>query len=131
MNYIAGILLLYIKDERLAYLCLLHIMFKFNWRRIYLSNMVELVRLIRVLNKRLEKEVPAVYKHFRKYEVNMEGLFSHIFLSIFVYYSPIQFATRIFDLFLLDKEEALISCMVKVIKLMETKILSFSSMVVT
>jgi len=59
----------------------------------------------------------------------MEGLFSHIFLTVFVYCSPIEFAIRIFGLFLLDKEEALISYTVKVIKLMETKILSFNSVV--
>jgi hypothetical protein len=59
----------YIKDERLAYLCFLHLMYKFNWRRIYLSNMVELVRVILVLIKRLEKQVPAAYKHFKAHGV--------------------------------------------------------------
>jgi len=44
-------------------------MFKFDWRRIYLGNMVELVKLIDKLTERLEREVPVVYKHFKKHEV--------------------------------------------------------------
>ena len=69
MNYIAGLLLKCIQDECLSYLCFLHIMFKFDWRRIYLGNMVELVKLIDKLTERLEREVPVVYKHFKKHEV--------------------------------------------------------------
>ena len=70
MNYIAGILMICLKDEKDAYLCLLYIMYKFNWRRIYMSDMKELLILIDVLVNRIKDEVPSVYDHFIKYEVS-------------------------------------------------------------
>ena len=85
MNYIAGILLRYIKDERLAYLCFMHIMYKFNWRRIYLNDMMELVNLILCLTKRLEEQVPAVYKRFKEHEVTLNFIIDQYGRTILIY----------------------------------------------
>lgn len=129
MNYIAGMLLLHLEDERLAYLCFLYVMFENNWRELYTPNMKRLHSLIDELTLRLKKRVPAVYEHFRKQDVSMVGLFSHIFLTAFVYKAPLEFSVRMFDLFLLDKEEALISCVVKIMNLMQERILEHQSLV--
>jgi len=59
----------------------------------------------------------------------MVGLFSHIFLTGFIYNTPLELATRIFDLFILDKEDALIYCLCKIIGLMKDKIIEIDSIV--
>ena len=82
------------------------------------------------LTLKLKHSVPEVYKYLQKNEVSIIGIFSHVFLSAFIYKSPLEFAIRIFDLFLLYKEEALISCLVKIIGLMKEEILSQNSMVI-
>jgi len=129
MNFIAAMLLLHLRDERLAYLCFLYIMFEHNWRLLYTSNMQLLYSLIDQLTMRLKEEVPRVYKHFKGGDMSVMGMFSHVFLTAFVYRTPLEFSVRVFDIFLLDKEEALISTLVKIIKLMQERILEYQSVV--
>ena len=63
-------LLLYLQDEKEAYLCLLYIMLENNWRELYVTGMQRLIELVQELSKRIEAEVPAVHKHFKYYEVS-------------------------------------------------------------
>jgi len=104
-------------------------MFEHNWRLLYIPNMQRIYSLIDQLTMRLKKEVPRVYKHFKKEDINVMEMFSHVFFTAFVYKTPLELSVRIFDIFLLDKEEALISTLVKIIKLMQEKILEYQSFV--
>jgi len=62
-------LIIQLKNEKLAYLSLLHIMVENNWRALYISGMERLLVMIEKLNERLELEVPEVYTHFKTHQV--------------------------------------------------------------
>ncbi len=82
MNYIAGMLLLQLNDEKLAYLCLLYIMYENNWRELYVPGMEKLFAMINKLSRRLEKTEPDVYAHFHKKFDNYEARFDRLFGNI-------------------------------------------------
>ena len=61
MNYIVGVILLYVKGERAAFFCLYHIMQNNAWRELYINGMPKLRNLIIQFEDKLCKEVPEVY----------------------------------------------------------------------
>ncbi len=69
MNYIAAMLLLYVKDEEAAFLCMLDIMARQNWGRIYVDELQGLVALVEKLRLRIRSEVPKVYAKFAEFDV--------------------------------------------------------------
>ncbi len=61
----------------------------------------------------------------------MTGAFSHLFLTLFIQNVKIEYATRVFELFLLDGEDVLISAMVRIIHLMRAQILALDDYIVS
>ena len=49
--------------------------------------------------------------------MEVEGTFSPHFMTLYVYLTPIEIATRLFEIFLLDGENALIRMLLKMIAL--------------
>ena len=129
LNYVAAMILLYINKEELAFFTLVHIMYNFDWRQVYTEEMPKLTILIDLFISKLEMYLPKVYNHLRVLEVDISGLFSHVFLSIFIYCTPLSLAVRIFDLFMLEKENALISVAINMLRIMKEKIMTYNSMV--
>jgi hypothetical protein len=58
MNYLAGLLLIEIKDEVKVFWCLLSLLFKRNWRMIFEENTPKLMNLLSLIHDRLEKDDP-------------------------------------------------------------------------
>ena len=59
-----------------------------------------------------------------------EVVFSGLFMTLFVYQTPFEVATRLFELFIVDGvngEKILIKLILKMIELTEKKILSFTN----
>ena len=57
-------------------------------------------------------------------EISLVPVFSSIIATIFIYDSPEQVATQIFDVFLLDGEQVIFTLLLKMIELKEEKILN-------
>jgi len=129
INYVAAMLLLHINKEELAFFTLVHIMYNCEWRGIYMEDMPKLTALLKQLSKEIKKHLPEIYSHLKKLEVDIAGLFSHIFLTIFVYRAPFDLAVKIFDLFLLEKENILISATINSLRICKDQILAYNSMV--
>lgn len=129
MNYIAAMLLTHISNEELAFLVFTHLMRAKRWRELYLESMIKLHSLLQLLAKELKRRLPEVYSHLLKLGMELNGLFSHIFLTGFIYRTPINLATRIFDLFIIGHEKVLIATLINMLRIMQHKILSFDSMV--
>ena len=60
--------------------------------------------------------------------MEVEGTFSPHFMTLYVYLTPIEIATRLFEIFLLDGENALIRMLLKMIALKQKSILSKQDM---
>ena len=129
LNYVAAMLLFYIDKEELAFFTLVHIMYNYNWRLLYIENMPKLNPLIKDLSTQIEKHIPDVFEHLKKMDIDMIGLFSHIFLTAFIYRTPFLLAVRIFDLFMFEREKSLITVTVNMLRLMKQKVLLYDSIV--
>jgi hypothetical protein len=129
MNYVVAMLLKYIEDEELAFNLFTHLMKGANWRELYLEPMNRLHDLLNLLGKELKRYLPNTYAHLLSLGMEFNGLFSHIFLTAFIYRTPIKLSTRIFDLFIIGHEKVLIGIILNMLRVMEDKVLAFDSMV--
>ena len=124
LNYIVGLLLFYIPDEEQVFWCLYSLMQKRNWRQVYTFNFPKLKSLTRLLEERLKQEFPRVLRHLNDNCLEVEGTFSPHFMTLYVYLTPIEIATRLFELFILDGEMALVRILLRMIELKQKKIMA-------
>lgn len=129
MNYVAAMLLRYIQSEEQAFLVFVSLMETGGWRELYQVSMARLHQLLDLLAKDLKRRLPNTFSHLAKLGLEFSGVFSHIFLTGFVYRTPMKLATRIFDLFIVEREKVLIGTAVNMLRMMERKVLAFDSMV--
>lgn len=94
-----------------------------NWRLVYTKNFPKLKSMCKVLEERLHHEFPRVLKHLKRCSLEVEGTFTPHFMTLYVYLTPIEIATRLFELFILDGETALIRVLLRMIELKQKKIL--------
>jgi len=118
MNFIVGLLLFYIPaDEESVFWCLHQLMQKKNWRLVYTHNFPKLKSMTRLLEKRMQREFPRVLAHLKENYLQIEGTFSPHFMTLYVYLTPVEIATRMFEIFLLDGDIALIRVLLHMIEL--------------
>eukprot|EP00826_Nyctotherus_ovalis_P002371 TRINITY_DN10469_c0_g1_i2.p1 TRINITY_DN10469_c0_g1~~TRINITY_DN10469_c0_g1_i2.p1 ORF type:complete len:343 (+),score=57.76 TRINITY_DN10469_c0_g1_i2:184-1212(+) len=123
MNYLAGVLLLYIPDESLAFALLADLMQRLNWRTLYVKEMPKLVELINTLHTSIKERLPELYTHLSQHDVNPFSVFSHLFLTTFLHATPFSFGVRIFELFLIAGEEVLVECAMGIMAAMKGEIM--------
>jgi len=57
--------------------------------------------------------------------LEVEGTFSAHFMTLFVYLTPIEIATRLFELFIMDGEKALVRVLLRMIDLKQKTIMQY------
>ena len=97
---------------------------KKNWRQVYTHNFPKLKSLTRLLETRLAKEFPKVLRHLKANYLEVEGTFSPHFMTLYVYLAPVEIATRLFEIFILDGEIAIIRVILRMIELKQKNILA-------
>lgn len=65
----------------------------------------------------MQMEFPRILKHLTENFLEISGTFSPLFMTLFVYMTPFDVATRLFELFILDGELVLIRVLLKMIEL--------------
>jgi len=124
LNYVVGMMLFYIEDEEQVFWCLFSLMQKkWQWRWIYKEGLPKLQSLLALLNERMQMEFPRILSHLAENYLEVAGTFSPLFMTLFVYMTPFDVASRLFELFLLDGELVLIRVILKMIELKQRKIL--------
>jgi hypothetical protein len=73
-------------------------------------------------------EFPKVMKHLTNNYLEVYGTFSPLFMTLFVYMSPFESASRLFEMFILDGEMVLIRLLLRMIEVKEKKILTLVDM---
>lgn len=66
VNYLAAILLIHIDDEEQAFWCLVHLLYRRNWRMIYDNNTPKLISLLELLRDRMMSEIHEVLEHIEE-----------------------------------------------------------------
>lgn len=123
MGFIAGILLMHMHSEELAFWAFVGVMDNKNWRRIYEVHTPKLFELLAVLTDDIKIILPRVYQHLQNYEFEF-SIFARYFLTICSYKVPLKLAVRIMDVFLLEGEDKLIKIIIKLLYLKQLKILT-------
>jgi hypothetical protein len=62
-------------------------------------------------------EFPRILKHLQNNCLEVSGTFSPLFMTLFVYMTPFDVATKLFELFIIDGELVLIRVLLKMIEL--------------
>ena len=73
-------------------------------------------------------EFPRILKHLNENYLEILGTFSPLFMTLFVYMTPLETASRLFELFLMDGEHVLLTIILRMIELKQRKILSLSDL---
>ena len=70
-----------------------------------------------ILRDKLEVENPKVMHHLIENCLEIEMTFTPHFMTLFVYLTPIEIATRLFEIFILDGEMAIVNVILRMIEL--------------
>ena len=110
MNFITAMLVRNIREEEDCFWCLVYIMFEHNWREIFDEKSSKIAVLLNDLSNYIKKRHPKVFRHMELDEhVTFEASFSSQIITLFIYDAPFEVATRIFELFLLDGDRAIVA----------------------
>ena len=125
MNYIVGLMLFYIRDEEQVFWCLVSLMHhkSRNYRSVYIDGFPKLQSMSKILEQKIKLNYPEVLAHLEENSLQIEGTFSAFFMTLYVYRTPLEIATRLFEVFIIDGDMALIKCILKSIGLRKRKIL--------
>jgi hypothetical protein len=118
-------MLFYIEDEEQVFWCFVALMHDKirNWRAVYTEGFPKVKSMCKVLEQKIKYNFPDVLKHLKYNGLEIEGTFISFFMTLYVYRTPLEIATRIFEIFILDGETALIKALLRVIELRKRKIL--------
>ena len=123
-NFIAALLILELQDEELAFWTFVNIMTEKNWRLVFVENTPKLMEMLGRLKQDLTKRFPLIWRHLCEHEVLVESVFSQAFITLFIYYTKVQLAKRIFEIFLVEGELMIFRMITKMLKLNRDKILA-------
>ena len=71
----------------------------------------------------MQREFPKVLKHLKVNYLEIYGTFSPLFMTLFVFMTPFDSASRLFEIFILEGETVLIKLLMRMIELKERKIM--------
>lgn len=80
------------------------------------------MQLIDIVEKRLETHYPAVSTHLKQNDFTVSAAFSPLFITLYIYQIDHYYAMRIFEMFILDGEEALLRVLYRMLDLKQEKI---------
>ena len=96
---------------------------KRNWREVYTNDFPKMKEMSRFLQERLEEDNPEVLDHLNANCLVVEGTFTPHFMTLFVYMTPIEIATRLFEVFILDGDLAIVRILLRMIDLKQAELL--------
>jgi len=137
MNFLVGTLIYYMHLERTekdyyildpdfesdVFWILVHIMQEKGWRDVYKDNTPKLVELLARLEDGIKRDLPRLHQLFEENAL-IPACLSQYFLTLMFYNSPLRFAKRVLDMFLLVGEDIIIDLLLKMLSLCEEDILA-------
>jgi len=79
--------------------------------------MPKLMSLIEFVEQKLEAEYPKLSQHLIDQDFTVSAAFSPLFITLYIYQIDHIYAMRIFEVFILDGEEALLRVLFKMLDL--------------
>ena len=124
MNFIAGALVSYIDEEKIAFYIFLTFIDDIELNLLYLKNMPDYSIRVYQLNYFIKKFFPKLNVHFKKNQINPDIFFSKWILAIFSSYLPFDVLCKVWDVFILDKWKAIFKFSMAFLAIMEEELLT-------
>lgn len=70
-----------------------------NWREVYRDGMTKTLELLRYFKIKMQTEALEIYEHIMSQGLDLQMCFDHAFITILLYYTPVDFSKRILDIF--------------------------------
>lgn len=83
LNFVAGMIIMNIEDEALAYAVLIKLMEKNDWNRLYIEQTPKLFELVYKIRFYMNKELPKLIKYFDQIILSLEPLLASPFFTLF------------------------------------------------
>lgn len=80
------------------------------------------------LESLMEKHTPKILYRIKELELDLNMCFAQYYLTLVIYNTPIEFATKILDLFLLEGERVIHSIILKMLIACQERILQIDDM---
>ena len=97
---------------------------KKDWRLVYTNGFPKMIELSNSLEASLQRKFPEVLAHLQESFIEIYGTFSPHFMTLFIYSTPIEISTRLFEIFIIDGENALVNLLLKMIELKTDELLA-------
>ena len=75
------------------------------------------------MEKKLEKDYNEVFEHLKDNDFTVSAAFSPLFITLYIYKIEHFYAMRIFEMFILDGEEALLRVLYRMLDLKKDNII--------
>ena len=97
-------ILLKVDDESVAFVILIRLLKKDEWRRFYLGDTPKLFEVSKIIKKFINKQMPKVHKLLKKKKVLLEPLIASCFITLFSNMIDVEQATKVMERFMLIGE---------------------------
>ena len=124
MNFIAGALINFIDDEERCFWIFLSFIDNIDMNNLYTKNMPDYSIRVYQLNYYIKEYFPELSIHFKKHQINPDVFFSKWILTIFSNYLPFDVLYKVWDVFIIDKWQAIFKFSLMILNSMKDKLIT-------
>lgn len=104
MSFLGAMLLFYMEDAYTAFKCLANILNTHFFTSLFMMDIPQILRHVRVYNVLFEMHMPKLFNKFTEFGISAEHYLLDWFMTIFGKSLPLEVSSRVWDCFLLDGE---------------------------
>jgi len=108
--------------ERNAFWILVYIMIERQYRRCFIDNYPRLMETLEIFDKTLKDQIPQIVQHMKTYDVSIQAVFMHQFMTVAGQDSPHEFSIRMMDLFLVKGDFMIVHVLVRTLQACQEEI---------
>ena len=123
MSFLAGLILMVVDDEFIAWLVFMKLLNTNHWRQLYLPDTPKLYALAKRIRSFIQAKLPKLHLRLTQYNIILESLIASPFFTMFANLLPLDSCLRILDRFMLHGELCLYEIMCHLLRMNEEKML--------
>lgn len=102
--------------EKNAFWILVYIMIEMQYRRCFIDEYPRLLATLDIFDKTLNERVPSIVQHMKTYDVSIQAVFMHQFMTVAGQDSPHEFSIRMMDLFLVKGDSTIVEVLIRTLQ---------------
>ena len=108
--------------ERNAFWILVYIMIERQYRRCFIDNYPRLMETLEIFDRVLKEQIPQIVEHMKTFDVSIQAVFMHQFMTVAGQDSPHEFSIRMMDLFLVKGDLMIVHVLVRTLRACQEEI---------